>query len=426
MSDNKFEVGRELIQSYRYVKSYKEVCDSIKDKYLSNKEFYDSKTDHVSDYESVIKFAIPKDHLIIPRFRGGIETKLDYAFEELIWYQSRSRRTDIIGRFGSIWHQMVDRNGEVNSNYGYQINRALTDAYGSKAQHYEELVNTIMFFKKLDICILKEDNIHAKNDVPCNNVFRYRFDSVTHAVRCDVLVRSLDLIYGLPYDMFYAQFIGYQLTKAINEKIKSGEKIPIFGFRNSNKAVFKEINMVPINCHIYTKHLTQEYIEKWNEMCEYLLIDASIIDEPMIRTENCERYSYEDYLEVKDMLKDKYVSRFTINDRTSYYDNEDRFSNKPIARNDMPFFLETYRCDIDDEKDFKGLYNYLSDGHDKAYLKDYKDEIKDFALDESNLSRRMVYFLNFIEGDNVKPILYLNRDMHQTEYNDILISKAYY
>lgn len=134
--------------------------------------------------------------LILPAHRLGLKTYLSYALAEAEWYMKQDRTVDFISQYGPIWNNMTDENGLVNSNYWYQIN------HNQCAHNLNKGHNTYW--------IINEENSKSLNDVPCNNVLNIYLNDKGEA-NTFVLARSIDLIYGLPFDMFAFQGIARKL-----------------------------------------------------------------------------------------------------------------------------------------------------------------------------------------------------------------------
>lgn len=150
-------------------------------------------------------FKIPKKYaglLLFPKTRLGFKTYTSYALAEAAWYMSRDRRVDWISKYGPIWNDMKDPQGLVNSNYGYQL-------YTNN-----DLTRTLELNKPVYYNIINYENSVSVYDVPCNNfvVAELRNDGL-HMYS---LARSIDLIYGLPFDMIALQAFGYKLLQQQN------------------------------------------------------------------------------------------------------------------------------------------------------------------------------------------------------------------
>lgn len=127
--------------------------------------------------------------LIMPASRLGLKTYLSYALAEAEWYMHKDRTVDFISQYGPIWKNMTDENGLVNSNYWYQFDTNQT------IMPLQEGSNIYR--------IITEENSRSKYDVPCNNVVDFNLKN--GCCNIYVLARSIDLIYGLPFDMFAFQ-----------------------------------------------------------------------------------------------------------------------------------------------------------------------------------------------------------------------------
>lgn len=152
--------------------------------------------------QTFFSFGIPEEYaglLVFPEKRMGLTTYTSYALAEAAWYMSRDRKVDWISDYGPIWKNMVDNDGLVNSNYGYQL-------YNNNDLTRKLELNEPVYYN-----ILNYENSKSIYDVPCNNV-------VVAELRNDglhmySLARSIDLIYGLPFDMIALQAFGYILLQ---------------------------------------------------------------------------------------------------------------------------------------------------------------------------------------------------------------------
>lgn len=153
-------------------------------------------------------FKIPKKYaglLVFPKARLGLKTYISYALAEAAWYMSRSRCVNWISKYGPIWNDMKDPMGLVNSNYGYQLytNNDLTRKLEPNKPVYYNIINY--------------ENSVSVYDVPCNNFVVAELKS--DGLHMYSLARSIDLIYGLPFDMIALQAFGYKLLQ--QQKINS-------------------------------------------------------------------------------------------------------------------------------------------------------------------------------------------------------------
>ena len=133
----------------------------------------------------------------------------DYVKRELDWYRSMSLNVnDIPGGPPKIWQQVADKNGQINSNYGWCI---------WSNENYAQYVNCLLQLKndknsRRAIMIytrpsMQEDyNDNGMSDFMCTNTVQYLIrGGELYAL---VSMRSNDVVYGYKNDyawQFYVQ-----------------------------------------------------------------------------------------------------------------------------------------------------------------------------------------------------------------------------
>jgi len=140
----------------------------------------------------------PMDNLIKDEDRNW---KWDYAEAEWQWYLSGDRNIkklgELYGKVPEIWKRMADRDGNVNSNYGWQWQRD------------NQLDNIIAMLKAnprtrqaaISIYDAKEINYgHYTHDTPCTYAVQFTIQA-QHLNMC-VTMRSNDLWYGFCNDQY--------------------------------------------------------------------------------------------------------------------------------------------------------------------------------------------------------------------------------
>ena len=138
----------------------------------------------------------PMDNHIIDQDRNW---KLDYAEAEWQWYLSGDRNIkklgELYGKVPEIWKRMADRDGNVNSNYGWQWKRD------------NQLDNVIAMLKTnprtrqaaISIYDAKEINYgHYTHDTPCTYAVQFTMKA-QHLDMCGTM-RYNDIWYGLCND----------------------------------------------------------------------------------------------------------------------------------------------------------------------------------------------------------------------------------
>ena len=138
----------------------------------------------------------PMDNLIVDQDRNW---KWDYAEAEWQWYLTGMPNIKILGelygKVPEIWKRMADKEGWVNSNYGYQWKRE------------NQLENVITMLKEnprtrqatISIYDGKEMDKYD-NDTPCT--YAIQFTIVGQKLNMCVTMRSNDLWYGFCNDQY--------------------------------------------------------------------------------------------------------------------------------------------------------------------------------------------------------------------------------
>jgi thymidylate synthase len=144
----------------------------------------------------------------------------EYADAEWKWYLSGDRNIsklgDLYGKIPPIWKRMADKDGNVNSNYGWQWKRN------------EQLDNVIAMLESnpdtrqaaISIYDAKEINDgHYQNDTPCT--YAVQFTILNNKLNMAVVMRSNDLWFGFCNDQYC--FASLQMLVAYELGIQCGE-----------------------------------------------------------------------------------------------------------------------------------------------------------------------------------------------------------
>jgi len=134
---------------------------------------------------------------------------IDYAEAEWQWYLSGDRNIaklgELYGKVPAIWKRMADKNGNVNSNYGWQWyrNDQLRKVINNLGQNHESRQAAISIYDG------KEIDDYA-NDTPCT--YAVQFTILNNKLNMSVVMRSNDLWYGFCNDQY--QFSNLQMYVA--------------------------------------------------------------------------------------------------------------------------------------------------------------------------------------------------------------------
>lgn len=147
----------------------------------------------------------PLDNHITSEFRNWNPT---YAEREWNWYLSANPSAVEIAKFAPIWKQCMDKDGNVNSNYGYQWSR------GNQMQYVLDELSRDPNSRRASISIYDaKDRNNFENDTPCTYSINFYIDG--GKLSMSVLMRSNDLWYGFCND----QYCFSKLQELIAEKL---------------------------------------------------------------------------------------------------------------------------------------------------------------------------------------------------------------
>ena len=240
-------------------KDYKSICSEVLDRGKDSGSTRFLKNRSVILDRSSVKF----NEILLPKYRAGKKkSSPKYALAELLWYSSNRIDTNLIEKFGPIWKSMQDSDGNVNSNYGYQI---------MKNQNFEDKIKELVETNSTTFFIASQENQSSRNDLVCNNAVKLTLTHDQTNLDMTVISRSIDLVYGYPYDLFAAQIFG---AIVINEMMNRGllDLIPSFN------TVRFDIQ----NVHIYHKDIdnsTRVEVETMDQNSYYAIeIDTEMIE----------------------------------------------------------------------------------------------------------------------------------------------------
>ena len=138
----------------------------------------------------------PMNNLIKDKDRNW---KLDYAEAEWQWYLSGdnniSKLGELYGKVPEIWKRMSDKEGFVNSNYGWQWKRS------NQLDEVIDLLKTNPRTRQAAISIYdRKEGYMYDNDTPCT--YAVQFTIIGQHLDMCVTMRSNDLWYGFCNDQY--------------------------------------------------------------------------------------------------------------------------------------------------------------------------------------------------------------------------------
>ena len=146
---------------------------------------------------------------------------------ELSWYESQSLYVkDIPGKTPQVWEMVSDKNGKINSNYGWAVwskeNGRQYENTLNKLLEHPESRQAVMIYNRNSMH--KDWNAHGMSDFMC-------FQNTYHYIRKNKLImvvnsRSTDALFGYKGDYFWAKHVHSELFKDLERdypKLKKGK-----------------------------------------------------------------------------------------------------------------------------------------------------------------------------------------------------------
>ena len=150
-----------------------------------------------------------------------------YAEREWNWYLSGDPNAEEIAKKAPIWYKMMDHNGDVRSNYGWQWerNHQLDKVIQMLQDNPETRQATISIYdgKEID---------SYRNDTPCT--YAVNFSRINGKLNMAVLMRSNDLWFGFCND----QYCFSKLQELVAERV--GVEVGTYYHHATNLHVYNE------------------------------------------------------------------------------------------------------------------------------------------------------------------------------------------
>jgi thymidylate synthase len=143
----------------------------------------------------------------------------DYIERELQWYISQSLNVnDIPGEVPAIWRQVSDKDGNINSNYGWCIySKENGNQFGSVVNELNKSPDSrraVMIYTRPSMHI--DYNINGMSDFMCTNTVQYVIRN--NKLYTMVYMRSNDVVYGYKNDYAWQNYVRNQVLNSLNDK----------------------------------------------------------------------------------------------------------------------------------------------------------------------------------------------------------------
>ena len=139
-----------------------------------------------------------------------------YINAELEWYKSRSRNIyrlfDFYGKEVKIWQDVADKDGNINSNYGWAIysgqnGHQYTNVW-SELSHNPSSRRAVMYYTRPTMH--RDGKENGMNDFMCTTHVQYFIrNNYLHTI---VNMRSNDAVFGYMNDIAWQRYVTFQLA----------------------------------------------------------------------------------------------------------------------------------------------------------------------------------------------------------------------
>lgn len=147
----------------------------------------------------------------------------DYAKREIEWYESQSLYVkDIPGDIPKIWQACADKDGKINSNYGWCI---FSKENGSQFDHCVKRLlddphtrEACMIYTRPSMQV--DCTANGMHDFMCTyatQVFLNEVDDSRYKLDYTVFMRSNDAVYGFCNDSIFSMYVQSKLVDELNK-----------------------------------------------------------------------------------------------------------------------------------------------------------------------------------------------------------------
>ena len=207
-------------------KSYHNARQAFEDLYDIIMNLGEDRNGTKTMHNVLIELRRPESNVITTKWRRW---NLDYAMYEFQWYLSGNPNAEQISKRAKIWANMMDEQGNVNSNYGYQWKR------NNQLDKVIDMLKNDPLTRRASISLYDGKEIDQyKKDTICTYAINFYID-VDDRLSMQVMMRSNDLVYGFCND----QYCFSELQKIVAKEL--------------NRQVGKYYHYV-CNMHIYERH----------------------------------------------------------------------------------------------------------------------------------------------------------------------------
>lgn len=131
----------------------------------------------------------------------------EYLEKELDFYASGSRQLEDAVKMSKFWSKCSDDGKTINSNYGFLLFHDENKHGFTQFEHAINCLRNNPDSKKAVMTLYSKEHAYISNDNPCTLVINLYIQG--DALNMQVIMRSNDLWYGLPYDLPFFRVVHY-------------------------------------------------------------------------------------------------------------------------------------------------------------------------------------------------------------------------
>ncbi len=246
------------------MKTIEDIRKQFADLYIENAAYYRAEWAKARAKEKTsATVEIVGENFIVTDDKIFKEVDKDYVKRELEWYLSQSLNVyDIPGKVPAVWKQVADKDGFINSNYGWCIFSE------ENKNQYRNCLRQLINDPNTRRAVMIYTRPEMQYDYNKNGMSDFMCTCYTHQfVRNGKLVyivyqRSCDAIFGFRNDLAWHKYVANKLISDLNANGIEVDETP-------------EIIFSCGSIHIYARHfgLIEDYIKNYNEDYYNTLLD---------------------------------------------------------------------------------------------------------------------------------------------------------
>lgn len=137
----------------------------------------------------------------------GRNPSQEYLEKELDFYASGSRQLEDAVKMSKFWSKCSDDGKTINSNYGFLLFHDENKHGFTQFEHAINCLRNNPDSKKAVMTLYSKEHAYISNDNPCTLIINLYIQG--DALNMQVIMRSNDLWYGLPYDLPFFRVVHY-------------------------------------------------------------------------------------------------------------------------------------------------------------------------------------------------------------------------